>query len=96
MNPPDSILPNGTPFSLSDSNGLIGSPVITLTGIKGRSLLTNQIKPIVPLTIKALIIQEQFGVPSVTVTPQTVSYNGDSRGEPWFTEFDSIYIPVTK
>ncbi len=67
---------------LSSASGLIGSPEVTSTGIKGTCLLQPEIAPMQKLYLDSIYLKGEF-------TPSKVTHTGDTHEGRWETIFET-------
>lgn len=67
---------------LSSASGLIGSPEVTSTGIKGTCLLQPEIAPMQKLYLDSIYLKGLF-------TPTKVTHTGDTHEGRWETTFET-------
>lgn len=69
-------------IKLSSASGLIGSPEVTSTGIKGTCLLQPEIAPMQKLYLDSIYLKGEF-------TPSKVTHTGDTHEGRWETIFET-------
>lgn len=80
-------------------NGLIGSPVITRTGVEIKSLLRPQIKLLQSIFVESQTINETLQKEESLTNKyfvKSVNHKGDTHGDDWMTSIEAFYSDITE
>ena len=83
--------------AFNQNNGLVGSPVITRTGVEIVSLLRPEVELLQAIFVESQTINETLQKAELLTNKyyvKAISHKGDTHSDDWFTELEGFYADV--